>query len=211
MGVVKDITGQRFGKLVAVTLEYVDRSAHWLCRCDCGQEVHAVLGGNLRAGLSRSCGCTRRNSPGHRTHGKRWTPEYQTWARMMTRCENPRSDGYARYGARGIKVIGRLRNFEGFITVMGSKPSPQHQIDRIDPGGNYEEGNVRWVTPKEQQRNRRSNLILEFRGERLPAVVWAERFGLKPVTLHSRLRRGWPVEKTLTTPVPPRPFDISGP
>lgn len=53
-----DITGQRFGNLVA--RERAGRTAHkhvlWLCVCDCGLEA-VVEGRVLRAGQCRSCGC----------------------------------------------------------------------------------------------------------------------------------------------------------
>jgi hypothetical protein len=73
---------------------------------------------------------------------------------MLYRCENPRNSAYPRYGGRGIKVCERWHVLENFLCDMGSRPSKQHSLDRINPNGNYEPGNCRWATPAEQTSNR---------------------------------------------------------
>jgi hypothetical protein len=81
--------------------------------------------------------------------------EYVAWSGMKQRCFNPKAYGFIYYGARGISVCERWRNnFEAFLADMGLKPSPEHSLDRIDNDGDYEPGNCRWATPKEQQANR---------------------------------------------------------
>jgi len=130
------------------------------------------------------------------------SPEYGIWKGMKKRCYHPRARGYHNYGGRGVKVYERwLHSFKAFFEDMGSRPSPEHQIDRIDGDGDYEPGNCRWVTRGEQNRNRKDNRFLEFRGERLCLADWAKRFGIRKGTLHDRLARGLSVEEALTIPV----------
>lgn len=77
-------------------------------------------------------------------------PLYSTWSSMIQRCTNPNRDNFHLYGGRGITVCLRWRTFAMFLYDMGEKPSPQHTLDRINPEGNYEPGNCRWATTKEQ-------------------------------------------------------------
>ncbi len=93
----------------------------------------------------------------HSMHG---TPEYDTWHNMIQRCYCEKGNGYHRYGGRGIIVCESWKmSFESFYAYMGLKPFPKAQIDRIDNDGNYEPGNCRWVTPKENSQNKGSKQI----------------------------------------------------
>lgn len=129
------------------------------------------------------------------------TVEYSTWSGMITRCENPRSKDYSRYGARGIKVCERWRNcYDNFLKDMGRKPGKSYSLDRINNDGNYEPGNCRWASKKEQSNNQRTNVKLVHNGQTATVAEWAELTGLRHDTIGFRLRTGWSVSRTLTTP-----------
>jgi hypothetical protein len=150
-----DEVGNRHGKLVVTERsETTPRKGvvAWRCVCDCGGEIVA-LGIALRVGNVRSCGCNRK------PHGMTGTVVYQAWLAMKARCGNPNGANYANYGARGITICDRwIESFENFLADMGERPGPGHSLDRIDPNGNYEPGNCRWATSKEQYENRRVSL-----------------------------------------------------
>jgi hypothetical protein len=130
---------------------------------------------------------------------------YRSWWAMTDRCTNPNHPAFDDYRGRGIVVCDRWLGLEGpinFLADMGERPLGT-SLDRIDNNGNYEPGNCRWATRRQQNRNTRSNRRIEFRGESLLLCEWAERLGMKYVTVCARLRKGWPIEKVLTAPVRP--------
>lgn len=203
----QSLVGQRFGRLLVASFAGSrNGKREWLCRCDCGQE-RIVRTQDLRTSNQRSCGCLAREKLVQRstTHGAAHrnaeTPEYRAWMSMMTRCFNPRRREWKDYGGRGITVCDRWRHdFSTFLSDVGLKPSPRHQLDRIDNDGHYEPRNVRWASPLEQARNQRGNVILEFNGERRCVAEWALLIGVSQYTLYNRIRAGWSVERILTTP-----------
>lgn len=120
---------------------------------------------------------------------------------MKNRCQNPNVACYKIYGARGISVCDRwMDSFENFIADVGQRPSPRHSIERINNDGNYEPGNVRWATKKEQQNNRRNNVLVGYNGEKKTLAQWVEQFGLKYDIVSRRLKRNWPVHEAFFTP-----------
>lgn len=125
---------------------------------------------------------------------------YRAWRSMRLRCENPKDTGYQRYGGRGIRVCARWqRSFEAFVADVGIKPAG-HTLDRIDPNGHYEPGNVRWATRKVQTVNRTNTRWLTWAGRTRTLQEWADETGVGYSTLNYRLRRGWDVGRALTTP-----------
>ena len=110
---------------------------------------------------------------------------------MKYRCTEPNNKDYHNYGGRGISVCERwMESFEKFYADMGDAPSPKHQLDRIDVNANYELSNCRWVTPKEQQNNRRNNRRITYQGENKTVSEWADYFGIDASLISGRLYRG---------------------
>ena len=205
MTVLRDLRGLSFGRLTVVE-RGPDKRGHrtWWCVCSCGERL-LVDGGNLVSGHTRSCGCLRVEVTRERlqTHGLRHTPEYRIWHHMIQRCHNPRDAAYHNYGGRGIIVCDRWRDsFLLFVHDMGLRPTPQHTIERTNNALSYTPENTVWATRLAQARNKRTTRLLTLNGTTQPLTVWAEQLHLKPQRIHSRLHRGWSVERALTTPMP---------
>lgn len=167
-----DLSAKRFGRLV-VTKRAVDgmlpggrRYVRWHARCNCGSDT-IVSAAHLRAGITKSCGCRRRDNRiaphiKHGEGGRSKSAEYRAWIAMKNRCLNPNQDRFADYGGRGISVCVRwLKSFENFLSDMGRKPSPLHTLDRKDNNGDYKPSNCRWATPEQQRANQRRRLRLD--------------------------------------------------
>ncbi len=185
----KDETGRKFGALTVLRFVYVPDKpgAHFECQCDCGNLLVAQ-GGDLRAGNRKSCGCLIDGRPRNITKH----PLYNIHAGMLDRCHNSRSKDYPRYGGRGIVVCERWHDIDAFAADMGTRPSADHSIDRINNNGPYEPGNCRWATNIEQSRNRSNNYV---RGT--TSVELCRGLDLKPGTFRNRIAKGWPLEEAL--------------
>ncbi len=97
---------------------------------------------------------------------KRATPEYKAWQHIKSRCYNLKDKSYADYGGRGIIMCDEwIDDFSKFLEDMGERPSKIHSVDRIKNEGNYEKNNCKWSTRKEQNKNKRNNIWIEYKGE----------------------------------------------
>lgn len=146
--------------------------------------------------MRREIARDRMTKHGHAPRGGN-SKTYRIWSSMVARCTIPSATGYDRYGAVGISVCERWRDFERFLADMGECP-PRHEIDRFpDIDGHYEPGNCRWATRSEQMQNRSNAHWITFNGEKLSVTQWAARLGINKSSLYERLKR-WPVERALT-------------
>ena len=179
MGRKTDLTGKRYGRLNVVSEGNRNKSGHvlWECICDCGNEV-SVASCKLVAGLTKSCGCLRkeqclaRNEKRRIEHKNEKLSEYNAWANMIQRCTNPKNKAYENYGGRGIKIYSRWRNsFDAFYEDMGPKPGPDYSIDRINNDGDYRPENCRWADGLQQVHNRR---LQKNNKSGMPGVQWVK-------------------------------------
>ena len=182
-----DITGKRYGKLVAIKLDHIERTKtgtvhYWLYRCDCGNEK-VIRKGEVSQGGSQSCGCYLKESAGNRnrTHGGTNTRLYHTYKDMKRRCYNPKFKAYKDYGGRGITIcqewLSDFLNFKKWSLESGYKDNLT--IERIDFNGNYEPGNCKWIPLKEQTYNTRKNIFIYVNNEKHCIKEWAEILNIK--------------------------------
>jgi len=122
------------------------------------------------------------------------------WVNMWDRCYNQHSASYEYYGARGIKVCAEWFNFQAFLDFWSHPPFEGATIGRIDNDGNYEPGNCEWQTQEQQNNNTRRSRLITWNGKTQSIRDWAKEFNIGARALSERLRRGWDMHKSLTTP-----------
>ena len=198
----KDLTNKSFGQLIAIDYSCSGKAGvggKWRCLCSCGNYTHVSVQ-NLEKGHTKSCGCLAKKLSSERltkrltTHGMFRTPIYKTWERIKARCNNPNAVGYKNYGGRGIKLCARWNEFENFFADMGERPKGL-SIERKDNDKGYSPENCKWVTQKEQCRNKRNNRIIKGKS----IAEWSEILNLPYNILYYRISSGWDWEKIKNT------------
>ena len=193
MGKFQDLTGQRFGRLIA--LEVVGKNSKnesiWKCQCDCGNTTE-VLMGKLVHRRTKSCGCYRRDFKKYDAKYNEiiYRRLYCIWGKMRQRCLKPYCKAYKDYGGRGITICKEWENFNNFRDwALSNGYRDDLTIDRIDNDGNYEPSNCRWATMLQQQNNKRNNRLLTYNGITMTFSDWARELGIENSTLYKRLER----------------------
>jgi hypothetical protein len=187
-----NLVGLRFDRLVVVdNAPSVQGRARWRVRCDCGKEK-IVLGHNLKGGRTGSCGCRYHRLTGTSTH--------KTWEAMKYRCFVATSKDYSKYGARGIDMDPRWKEFLVFLKDMGPRPKGM-TIGRIDNDRGYWKDNCRWETPTQQANNRRSTHFITLFGITKPIKQWATELKMSHQALWYRLKAGLTDVQIITIPL----------
>ena len=197
-----DMSGQRYGRLVAMEQAGNAKSgaALWRCKCDCGREK-VVTGVDLRNGHVASCGCLHSEglSERNRTHGGSGTRLHTIWTGMKQRCGYLNATNYGNYGGRGITVCQEwLDSFEVFQDwAFSNGYRDDLTLERSDNDGAYCPENCRWATRDEQANNRRHNHRITHNGETHTVREWAEILGIPAERIRCRVRRGMEPEQIL--------------
>lgn len=197
----KDLTGVKFGALKVLRRDEgktdSSKSCYWLCECDCGNIVSRKTStlNRVKYGAIPNCGCVDKKrlnnySQSMKKHGMTNTKIFRTWGNMLDRCGNPRSNEYYLYGERGICVCEEWKsdflNFYNWAISNGYKEGLS--IDRIDVNGNYCPENCRWVTIKDQIRNRRNTVYVILNGDKVPLGEVAEKYNIDYGKLYKRIK-----------------------
>lgn len=208
----KDITGEKFNRLVAVkSINRIDNKYYWLFRCDCGKEK-ILWKAAVTSGIVKSCGCLLSETTKKRftKHGMYKTRFYKIWENIKSRCLNKNCSSYFKYGLRGIEICEEWTKFENFkndmyqeyINHVNKFGDTKTSIDRIDNNLGYNKINCRWATPKIQSCNRRNVNLITYNNKTQTAKDWSLELGFsKGVIAHRIKNMKWSIEKSITKPL----------
>lgn len=205
MGVFKDLTGYKFGRLTVVGLSPRIRgkaSKMWLCQCDCGG-VTELCSTHVTQHRTLSCGCLRgeRASARLKTHGQSNTRLYNIWCGMKDRCYREKNSRYKNYGGRGIVVCEQWKNsFEVFrVWAQSSGYKENLTIERRNNDDNYEPDNCIWIPLAMQTKNQRNRINKTLGGERINLSALCKKAGLNLTTVCDRIKKkGMSLEEALS-------------
>lgn len=187
-GAKANLVGLKFNRLLALQKSDLSttRTVKWICKCDCGN-ICSISTTDLKSGKSKSCGCLRKEVSYYRniTHGLSGTKEFAAWSNIKDRCYNPNNKDYCNYGGRGIIVCDRwLNSFTNFMLDMGFAPNVKNSIERLNVNGNYEPKNCKWGTDKEQSRNKRTTVWVQFNSKKYIQEDFIKKLKITRSTFH---------------------------
>lgn len=194
-----DLTWKKFGRLTVIYRWDNDsrQQSRWICRCNCGVEK-TVMWCHLKSWHTTSCWCYQKYaaSKAKTIHWLRKHPLYNVWLGINKRCYNVNEKQFSDYGWRWITVCSRWkRSFKLFYTDMIEWYEKWLHIDRINNSKWYSPNNCRWVTQKDNNRNTRSNIIIQYKWESHCISEWCEILGLKYTRVLYRINNWWEVER----------------
>lgn len=198
-----DYIGQKINKLTIHSISKESRKV--VTECECGN-IKDILLYDIIRGHSVSCGCLTKAKVINRNtiHSLSNTHLYIVWKNIKKRCLNKKDNQYPDYGGRGITICTEwINDFKNFYDwCMNNGYEEGLYIDRKNNNGNYEPGNCRFVDSITNNNNKRSNVFLEFKGEKKTIAEWSRITGISGRNIHKRIfNRGWSVERALTTPI----------
>jgi len=202
---IRDLKGKKFGYLTVIRKDGTTKDGNviWLCKCCCGKETK-VASSNLVRNFITSCGCKRSKtiSEKNKTHGKSRSRIYLLWSRIKVRCDKVTCSQYKNYGGRGITYDRSWEKFEPFYQwAINNGYQDNLTIERINVDGNYCPENCKWITFKEQARNKRNTYRVKYKNKEYCVSELAEIVGIKVDTLKKRLNKGISVEDAIKTTV----------
>lgn len=208
---IQQLIGQRFGRLVVLEHAGKDkkRNVLWKCKCDCGKET-IVRGSGLLCATTKSCGCLvsengrekiKLAAQANRTHGMSRTPTWVSWSMMMQRCFNPKRRQFKDWGGRGIRPCKFIAESPAnLIAIVGERPEGL-SIDRINNNGGYTCGqceecksngwpmNLQWSDSLQQNKNKRSVLLITKDGLTMTRREWMQHLGVTYGWVRSNLKQ----------------------
>ncbi len=197
MSKILDLTGKRFGKLVAIERDITKKRVYWICQCDCGS-IKSIMSTHLRSGASTSCGCYQKEcaSKANKTHGMTHTSLHNRWKAIRQRCTNPKDSRYKNYGNRGITLCEEWNNFERFAKwSLENGYQDGLELDRIDNDKGYFPENCRWCKSIINNHNRRNTAKIDG----IPLQDFAKMYQMDYKIVHYRYYRLKKFNQEITT------------
>ena len=204
----EDYVGKKINKLTITELVGVlNQKTIIKATCECGKIKIYPLS-SLLSGNTKSCGCNKEKiaRKNFTTHNLSHHPLYSVWSGMNRRCSDPKFISYKDYGGKGVKVSLRwVDDFQAFYDWAIKRWEPGLRLDKdikssTGIGVLYCPELCCFVTSKINNRHKSNNRIIVYNGESMCLADWSDRLGLPQSTLGNRLKNGWSLERTFTTP-----------